>query len=112
MNMPTELHEITNAVALEAEKTFGSRLERVLLYGSYARGDYDEQSDVDIMVIVNAVPEEINALSKPIRKLCGELLYEHGVVVSVCVQDGATWRRFAEALPFFRNVRGEGIGIA
>ena len=37
---------------LERSRTiFGSSLVNGYLYGSYARGDYDDESDVDIAVI-------------------------------------------------------------
>lgn len=32
---------------------YGERLHGVVLYGSYARGDYDEESDIDLMVLFN-----------------------------------------------------------
>ena len=32
---------------------FGSRVIKIVLFGSYARGDYDNESDVDIFVLVN-----------------------------------------------------------
>ena len=35
------------------QKIFWSQLEDILLYGSYARGDYDSESDIDIMELVN-----------------------------------------------------------
>lgn len=37
-------------VVKKAKSLFGDRLGSVILYGSYARGDYDEESDIDVMI--------------------------------------------------------------
>jgi predicted nucleotidyltransferase len=37
---------------------YGDRLAKVILYGSYARGDYHEESDIDFLVVLK--DEEIN----------------------------------------------------
>ncbi|TGY96616.1 nucleotidyltransferase domain-containing protein [Petralouisia muris] len=36
-------------------KLLGSRLTRVILYGSYARGDFNQDSDMDIMILMDAI---------------------------------------------------------
>ena len=41
-----------------ARRAFGGRLRRIVLYGSYARGDYDAESDVDLLVVADGVPAE------------------------------------------------------
>ncbi len=37
---------------------YGDRLAKIILYGSYARGDFHEESDIDFLVVLN--DEEIN----------------------------------------------------
>ena len=37
----------------EVRKIYGSHLKSVILYGSYARGDYTKDSDIDIMILRN-----------------------------------------------------------
>ena len=47
-------------VFLESVKRyFGNNLKSVIVYGSYARGDYNENSDIDIMILVGLTDEEI-----------------------------------------------------
>ena len=40
-----------------ARESLGDKLDKVILYGSYARGDYDDESDIDIMVLAD-IPRE------------------------------------------------------
>jgi len=41
-----------------ARRALGDRLRRVVLYGSYARGDYDAESDVDLLIVADSVSSE------------------------------------------------------
>jgi uncharacterized protein len=58
MNEMNIIDSITAEIAVKAREIFGKALEQVILYGSYARGDYDNESDVDIMLLVN-LPQEL-----------------------------------------------------
>ena len=49
----SKLNSILSKIAEVAKNTFGNTLQAVILYGSYARGDYDDASDIDIMIILN-----------------------------------------------------------
>ncbi|KXK30878.1 MAG: Nucleotidyltransferase domain protein [Candidatus Brocadia sinica] len=37
----------------------GNRLERMVLFGSRARGDYEDESDIDIAIIVHGLTREL-----------------------------------------------------
>ncbi len=49
------------------QQLYGDRLRDVVLYGSYARGDYDDESDIDLMVILN--DEQVDTIHEVFR-LC------------------------------------------
>jgi predicted nucleotidyltransferase len=49
-------HPILRAARAAAEARFGPRLERVILFGSRARGDHTELSDWDIALVLNDEP--------------------------------------------------------
>ncbi|WP_026262287.1 nucleotidyltransferase domain-containing protein [Spirosoma panaciterrae] len=61
---------------------YGDRLHDVVLYGSYARGDYDDESDIDLMVLLN--DENVNTYAE-IRSLIDietDLLLRYNIAIS------------------------------
>ena len=90
---------------------FGDCLERVLLFGSYARGDQDEESDIDVMALVKMPKEQLAGYRRRVNHLSSEIDLRHDVFLSITLQDSETFHRFAHTLPFFQNVSREGIPV-
>ncbi|MBR3767313.1 MAG: nucleotidyltransferase domain-containing protein [Clostridia bacterium] len=107
-----QLEQLLNTVAKKAKELFSDKLHSVILFGSYARGDYDDESDVDIMILANISATELRAFRSEIDSLCGSLLYDYGVVVSITEKDTETYHRYADVLPFYQNIKKEGVRIA
>lgn len=91
---------------------FGDSLINGYLYGSYARGDFDEESDVDILLTVDRSDDEIRANNKLLARIDSDLSLAHNVTVSVTVKQSDQFDRFADISPFYRNVINEGICYA
>ena len=51
--MPIHISDIIHDFAKSVRKMLGNSLDSVIVYGSYARGDYSELSDIDIMLLVS-----------------------------------------------------------
>ena len=51
-----EIIEIIKEFKKDVSTILKDKLDRVILFGSYARGDYDEESDVDILILVKEMP--------------------------------------------------------
>lgn len=89
----------------------GDRLTKVILYGSYARGDYNENSDIDIMVLTTFSDEEIEQVESRVFDLAFDFLMEYGIDISVIVKNDEHFYHWLGALPFYNNVDKEGIVI-
>ena len=83
-----------------------------ILYGSFARGDSDDESDVDVLVLVDLPAPELGRYRADVDHLCGGILFDYGVVLSVLEKDVATYEKYKAALPFYRNIDREGRRIA
>ena len=109
MTAPFDL--LINRIVESVKATFGDRLISMILYGSYARGDYDSDSDIDIMAIVNLPAGEIAQYSSEIDSLASRMSLESDNCTTVCIslQDSTTFDRYSSALPFFSNILSEGL---
>jgi predicted nucleotidyltransferase len=88
------------------EELFGDQLVKVIIYGSFARGEEKEESDVDILCVLHGSFDYGEAIRKS-SGLTADLSLAHDLVLSrvfVSEEDLAT-----RNLPFFMNVRREGI---
>ena len=106
------LTEILNKIVSYSKDIFEDKLTDVILFGSYARGDFDEESDVDILVVANLPSEEIKNYRSRLDSICGEMLFDYGVLVSIIEKDYDTYNRYSQILPFYKNIAKEGVKIA
>lgn len=106
------LSDILENVYQKAAAVFSGSLEAVILYGSYARGDYDAGSDVDIMIVADLKAEDTWKYRKEFAKFTSRLGLENDIVISVIIRDSETLHKYENDLPFYRNILKEGVRIA
>ena len=106
-----ELDRLLNEFVNETKKIFGDTLRDVVLYGSYARGDYNENSDVDVMIIADIEETDVMKYTYKIANYLGELLIEHSTVISPIVESHKKYEEYKNVIPFLQNVQKEGIGL-
>jgi len=94
-----------------AEKLFGEKFDSVILFGSYARGDNDLESDFDVMVIVDLEPDMLDTYKYEFACFGTDLDLEYGVLHSFVLQDKATFEYWKETIPFYKNIVVEGIAV-
>ena len=91
---------------------FSDKLSDAYLYGSYARGDYDDESDVDILITVDMAPEALAAFRRQVSAINSELSLEHDVTVSITAKPLEQFQKYSDILPYYQNVIREGIRYA
>ena len=107
-----QLELILKSVAAEARKLLGNRMISVILYGSYARGDYDEESDIDILIVADVPREECWPYNVRLIEQTAELELNNDVLLSTHIVERDVFERYGDVLPFYRKVLKEGIRIA
>ena len=107
-----QLYDITERIADLSKNTFGEKLDSVLLYGSYARGEETSESDIDIMVLADVNKEELFSYKKAFTMLTSELALLYDIVITVTIKDTETFYRYIDVLPFYSAVKREGVKIA
>ena len=71
---PFDPLEIARAVAADLGRLYGDRLRRVLLFGSWARGDAHAESDIDLLVVLDRIDSPWDELER-----MDEILDRHSV---------------------------------
>ena len=102
------IESISNIFIEKMKNRYGERLSKVILYGSYARGEQNDESDIDFMIILNESklkPEKVGIVGQ----LITEMKEQFNVLISIFP---VTIDRYMSSdRLFYKNVRREGIII-
>jgi predicted nucleotidyltransferase len=88
------------------QKLYGRRLRGVYLFGSMSRGDADDESDVDVLVVLAEISDYGLEVGR-VTEITSPLSLEHGVTISTVFASQEEWAH-GDSL-FLRNVRREAV---
>ena len=86
---------------------YGESVERIVLYGSTARGTNTPESDIDIAVMLRSAPTK--SMNDQLLDLVVDLELDCGRVLSVIKIDYPRYLEWQDTLPFYRNIDREGV---
>jgi predicted nucleotidyltransferase len=93
------------------ENLFKNKLKKIILYGSYARNEQTEESDMDIMVLVDESQEVLKKYDEIVTDIMVDLSLKFNIVLSIYLQSYQEYNKYNNVLPFFCNIEREGIQI-
>jgi predicted nucleotidyltransferase len=96
---------------MRLDTLLGASIKDIILFGSYARNDADKGSDIDLMVLTDLSRADIATLNWKLGEIVSELLLEYGILVSPIVENQSFFAENTTRMPFFRNIRDEGVRI-
>ena len=83
---------------------------RLILYGSKARGDSGQQSDIDLLIILNKQVD--SKLERAIIHFAYDLELKYDVVLGLMIESKNNWRsQLAKAMPIHWNIDREGVAL-
>ena len=101
--------ELLKFIHDKTESVFPCKIQDIFLYGSYARGDYDKESDVDYLLTVDLDYLDIEKYRKQISEISSDLSLENDVLVSIHIHPSKQFKQYSHVLPFYKNILKEGI---
>ncbi|HEX3048516.1 MAG TPA: nucleotidyltransferase domain-containing protein [Bacillota bacterium] len=104
-----ELNMILSEVINRVLPVFGEKLKKVILYGSYARGDYDAESDVDVMFIIDEAEDKIVNYRKGLRQAMAGIDLKYDALICGHIQNHERFMKYMNDVPFYSNISREGI---
>ena len=107
--IPDNVKKVINEFIIKVNNILGSRVKKIILYGSYARGDFNKSSDIDIMILTDLTDDEIYEYFVKISDMAYDIELENDVMFSPLLKNIDRFNYWLEALPFYRNVEKEGV---
>ena len=109
--MPERSEDILRKYVNEVHGLFGSSLKTIILYGSYARGDFRADSDIDIMILVDMEEQEIRDKGRVLSDVAFEYNFDNDIMIMPIVKNLEHFNKWLRAYPFYYNIKKEGIEL-
>ena len=106
--MESPIKNILQELREALEALYGPRLKRLLLYGAHARGDATDDSDIDVMVVLDGTVsawEEVTRMNDVVTELC----LTHAALISLYPIAESDY--LAKQSLVLRNVHREGVRL-
>lgn len=103
-----DIQPVLDELRAGLEALYGDRLAEIIPYGSFARGEAQPESDIDIAVVLRG---RVNPGLETGRMgdLLAELNLNYGELVSVFPTSEADYKKAKDI--FWRNVKREGVAV-
>lgn len=111
-NLPINIQESINRFVEECNKILGNRLKKIILYGSYARGDYNNSSDIDILVLTDYKPSQFYSVLKKISSMTYDIELDYNVILIPLINNIKNYNDEIDSIPFYANIQKEGVVLS
>lgn len=101
-----------SALVARLHQHYGNDLRRVVLFGSKARGDFDNESDLDVLVVVSMRSGEYRRYWNEIVDIACDVELEYNVVISPIIKEAAIYAKMrSQGLLLTRNIEQDGVSL-
>ena len=109
--MKSDINTIISDYIQQVKIILGDSCTKAVLYGSYARGDYTVDSDIDIVLFTSKKTNEFYLLIDKIAELTFETNVKYDILISPVFQNENDYNRLLTALPYFQSIQREGVPV-
>lgn len=113
-NVPINIKNIIDEFVKEVNEILENRVKKIILYGSYARGDYNKSSDIDIMILTDLTDNEIVEYRDKISDIAYDIEEANNfdIWLSPLVKNIDRFNYWLGVQPFYMNVQKEGVVLS
>lgn len=106
-----DIDKIIKAYIDDVRECLGSDFRRACVYGSYARGEYGEDSDIDIAIFTDRKPGDFYLLINLIAEITFEYNVKYNIILSPVFQNEREYERMLKVVPYYQSIQREGIAV-
>ena len=103
------INELLSRYINEIKKIYGETLQAVILFGSYARGDNTEDSDIDIMILANKTDMQLKQFQNQLADMTFDFNLDYDIDIEPIVKSNEFFNKWVEEYPFYSNIKKEGV---
>ena len=107
--MPETMQSLIEQYIAEIKKIYGTHLCKVILFGSYARGDFRPDSDVDIMILLDMSDMDLKAYSQQLSYMTYDFNLDNDLDIKPIVKSEEHFRKWVVNYPLYANINKEGV---
>ena len=107
--MPKRMQSLIDQYVEEIKRIYGSHVKQIILYSSYARGDFRPDSDVDIMILVDMSDLELKAYGQQLSYMTYDFNMDHDLDIKPIAKSEAHFNKWIVNYPFYSNIHKEGV---
>lgn len=104
--VPAQIRKLMKELKEGLHNIYGDKMNAVYLYGSYARGDFRQGSDVDVMVLLKDYKDYWKEYMRS-SDYVSDISLKYDLTVSYILIKEAQWKEADK--PVLRNIRKDGV---
>ncbi len=109
--MPQTMQQLIQLYVSNIHDIYGSHLRQIILYGSYARGDFRPDSDIDIMILLDLSDIDIKRYRHQLSNMTFDFNMDYDVDIKPIAKNEEHYRKWIGNYPFYSNVNREGVRL-
>lgn len=109
--MPQTIQGLIQQYISEVRNIYGSHVRQVILYGSYARGDYNADSDIDIMILLDLSDMEIKEYRHQLSDMTFDFNMDYDADIKPIAKSEGHYQKWVDNYPFYSNVNRDGVTL-
>ena len=104
-----DYRSIMDKYIYKLQEIYGSKMKAVILYGSYARGDFTEDSDIDLMILLDISDLDIKGYRHKLSEVTYNFNMDNGTDIKPIAKSERHFNKWVMVHPFYQNVQKEGV---
>lgn len=107
--MPQRIQLLLEEYIAIVKEIYGEHLNQIILYGSYARGSYKADSDIDIMILSDLSDEDLKKYNQILSYNTYDFNLDHDIDIQPMAKNVDHFQKWILNYPFYTSVNREGV---